>query len=90
MLDWENNLARIKTSILQAKAAGASLRTGPELEICGYGLLDHYLEEETYTNSMEMLLKLLRDHQLHGIVIDVGLPIMHRYTLSISLFSVCT
>ncbi|KAI5926263.1 glutamine-dependent NAD(+) synthetase with GAT domain-containing protein [Camillea tinctor] len=69
-LDWENNLARIKTSIHQAKAAGASLRTGPELEICGYGLLDHYLEDETYTNSLDMLFKIVTDTSLHGIIID--------------------
>lgn len=36
-LDWEGNLGRIKKSILQAKDAGATLRTGPELEITGYG-----------------------------------------------------
>jgi NAD+ synthase (glutamine-hydrolysing) len=36
-LDWEGNLERIRTSILKAKEAGATLRTGPELEISGYG-----------------------------------------------------
>jgi NAD+ synthase (glutamine-hydrolysing) len=36
-LDWEGNLGRIRASILKAKEAGATLRTGPELEICGYG-----------------------------------------------------
>lgn len=36
-LDWEGNLARIRTSILKAKEAGATLRIGPELEISGYG-----------------------------------------------------
>lgn len=32
-LDWEGNLARIKTSILEAKTYGASLRVGSELEV---------------------------------------------------------
>lgn len=36
-LDWTGNLGRIKTSILKAKEAGATLRTGPELEVTGYG-----------------------------------------------------
>ncbi len=36
-LDFENNLRRIKQSIHEAKAAGATLRVGPELEITGYG-----------------------------------------------------
>lgn len=32
-LDWEGNLARIKASIYIAKAKGASLRVGSELEV---------------------------------------------------------
>lgn len=34
-LDWEGNAERIIESIRQAKAAGAKLRVGPELEITG-------------------------------------------------------
>jgi len=34
-LDWEGNAERIIESIRQAKAAGATLRVGPELEISG-------------------------------------------------------
>ncbi|KAL6871195.1 NAD+ synthase [Trichoderma novae-zelandiae] len=77
-LDWEGNLARIRTSILKAKEAGATLRTGPELEISGYGCLDHFLESDVYDHAMDMLSKILADTSLHGILIDVGLPIMHR------------
>jgi NAD+ synthase (glutamine-hydrolysing) len=43
-LDFEGNFNRILTSIKIAKAKGARLRTGPELEICGYSCLDHFLE----------------------------------------------
>lgn len=43
-LDFEGNAERILQSIREAKAAGASLRIGPELEITGYGCLDHFLE----------------------------------------------
>ncbi|KHO02056.1 Nitrilase/cyanide hydratase and apolipoprotein N-acyltransferase [Metarhizium album ARSEF 1941] len=39
-LDFEGNTARIIESIRQAKAAGARLRVGPELEITGYGCND--------------------------------------------------
>ncbi|KAK0635382.1 carbon-nitrogen hydrolase [Bombardia bombarda] len=78
VLDWEGNLGRIIESIHQAKAAGARLRVGPELEICGYSCLDHFHELDVYTHSLEMLLQLLQDETTHGIVIDVGLPIMHR------------
>jgi NAD+ synthase (glutamine-hydrolysing) len=36
-LDYEGNTKRIIESIHLAKKAGARLRVGPELEICGYG-----------------------------------------------------
>ncbi|KAK6704934.1 glutamine-dependent NAD(+) synthetase [Fusarium graminearum] len=78
VLDWEGNLGRIRKSIILAKEAGATLRTGPELEITGYGCLDHFLEADVYDHSLESLLAILTDTELHGILIDVGLPLMHR------------
>ncbi|RDW87313.1 glutamine-dependent NAD(+) synthetase-like protein [Coleophoma crateriformis] len=44
-LDFTGNKERIIESIKLAKEAGASLRIGPELEVTGYGLLDHYNKE---------------------------------------------
>lgn len=40
--------------------------------------LDHFLETDTYDHSIDMLFSILSDDSLHGILIDVGLPIMHR------------
>ena len=42
-LDFTGNAARILQSIKEAKEAGASMRIGPELEVTGYGCLDHFL-----------------------------------------------
>ncbi|KAK4142176.1 uncharacterized protein C8A04DRAFT_13482 [Dichotomopilus funicola] len=78
VLDWEGNLGRIIESIHQAKAAGARLRVGPELEICGYSSLDHFHELDVYTHSLEMLCRLLQDKSTYGILLDVGVPILHR------------
>ena len=36
-LDFDGNVERIKKSVDEARAAGARLRLGPELEIPGYG-----------------------------------------------------
>ena len=36
-LDFDGNLARVRRSIDLARAAGARFRTGPELELTGYG-----------------------------------------------------
>ncbi|OAA66733.1 glutamine-dependent NAD(+) synthetase synthase [Niveomyces insectorum RCEF 264] len=77
-LDYEGNLRRIKQSIHEAKKAGAALRVGPELEITGYGLLDHFLENEVYDNAWDSLYSILTDESLHGILLDVGLPLLHR------------
>jgi NAD+ synthase (glutamine-hydrolysing) len=42
VMDWEGNRKRIVESIHIAKERGARFRTGPELEITSYGLLDHW------------------------------------------------
>ncbi|KAJ0330220.1 hypothetical protein COL5a_003278 [Colletotrichum fioriniae] len=77
-LDWEGNAARIIESIQKAKAAGARLRVGPELEICGYGCLDHLLEQDLYLHCFEMLRRILLDETCHGILLDIGMPVQHR------------
>jgi NAD+ synthase (glutamine-hydrolysing) len=80
-LDFAGNKERILESILQAKERGASLRVGPELEIPGYGCFDHFLEGDTVLHSWEVLCDLLLDERTHGLLIDVGMPILHRSTL---------
>lgn len=76
--DWEGNCTRIIKSIQAAKRAGARLRVGPELEICGYSLLDTFKEEDTLVQSWEMLERILQDQTCYDIIIDVGLPVNHR------------
>lgn len=51
---------------------------GPELEVCGYGCLDHFLEQDTFLHSLEMLRQILLDESCHGILLDIGMPIQHR------------
>lgn len=77
-LDFEGNLARILNSIQQAKDAGATYRTGPELEICGYSCEDHFLESDTLLHSWEVLLELLISPVCKDIIVDVGMPVMHK------------
>jgi NAD+ synthase (glutamine-hydrolysing) len=50
-LDFTGNRDRILESIKLAKDKGARLRTGPELEVPGYGCLDHHLEGDTFLHS---------------------------------------
>ncbi|KAJ5270277.1 hypothetical protein N7505_006035 [Penicillium chrysogenum] len=77
-LDFEGNAERIIESIRQAKAAGATLRVGPELEITGYGVLDGFLEGDTFLHSWEMLARIIDHPDCQDIVVDVGLPVRHR------------
>lgn len=72
-LDFDGNYERIRRSILEAKAKGASYRLGPELEISGYGCNDHFYENDTFDHSWELLSMLLKDEELHGILCDIGM-----------------
>lgn len=45
---------------------------------CTLGCLDHFLETEVYEHSWDSLYSILTDESLHGIIIDVGLPLLHR------------
>ncbi|KAH8103877.1 glutamine-dependent NAD(+) synthetase with GAT domain-containing protein [Cristinia sonorae] len=77
-LDFEGNLERILASIRIAKERGATLRVGPELEITGYGCLDHFLEGDTCLHSWEVLATILKAEEAQGIVCDIGMPVMHK------------
>lgn len=50
-MDFDCNLKHIKESIAEAKAGGAKIRLGPELEITGYGCEDHFLELDTVSHA---------------------------------------
>lgn len=71
-LDFEGNKRRILESIRLAKEQGARLRTGPELEVPGYGCLDHFLEGDTFLHSWEVLADILADPVCEGMLIDIG------------------
>ncbi|KAI5838087.1 hypothetical protein DFP73DRAFT_565719 [Morchella snyderi] len=77
-LDFEGNAERIIESIRLSKKAGASLRVGPELEVTGYGCLDHFLEGDTYLHSWEMLVKIISHADCQDILLDIGMPVGHK------------
>lgn len=77
-LDFTGNTARIIESIEKAKAAGATLRVGPELEVPGYGCLDHHLEGDTFLHSWECLAEIIDRPSCQDIVLDIGMPVRHK------------
>lgn len=77
-LDFEGNRDRILESIRIAKEQGARLRVGPELEISGYGCLDHFLENDVCLHSWEMYAQILKNPDTHGLILDIGMPLLHK------------
>ncbi|KAH8816657.1 hypothetical protein F5884DRAFT_896414 [Xylogone sp. PMI_703] len=77
-LDFKGNRDRILESIRIAKAQGATLRTGPELEIPGYGCLDHHLENDTFVHGFEVLAEIISDPVCKDMLIDLGMGVRHR------------
>jgi len=78
VLDYDGNRDRIIEAIKAAKAANASLLLTPELCIPGYGLLDHWLENDVYSNSWDILAEIISHPECQDIILDLGLPIQHR------------
>ncbi|XP_066582206.1 glutamine-dependent NAD(+) synthetase [Prorops nasuta] len=77
-MDFSGNYSRIIQSIQEAKDAGATYRSGPELEITGYSCEDHFYESDTLLHSWEVLAQLLKNPACEEILIDVGMPVMHK------------
>mmetsp|Transcript_33539 Transcript_33539/g.79072 ORF Transcript_33539/g.79072 Transcript_33539/m.79072 type:complete len:800 (-) Transcript_33539:149-2548(-) len=76
-LDFDGNLERIVESCQQAKASGAKYRLGPELEICGYGCEDHFLEADTIDHSWQSLIQLLTQTDVTlDMICDFGMPLL--------------
>jgi NAD+ synthase (glutamine-hydrolysing) len=77
-MDFDLNLAHTEESIRQAKAQGARFRSGPELELAGYGCEDHFLENDTIAHCWESMQRLLDSDLTDGILCDIGMPVLHR------------
>ncbi|TVY45012.1 putative glutamine-dependent NAD(+) synthetase [Lachnellula occidentalis] len=77
-MDFIGNQKNIIESIRQAKEKGASMRVGPELEITGYGCLDHFLESDTLLHTWESLAEIIVHPDCQDILLDIGLPVRHR------------
>ncbi len=78
-LDFTGNTSRILQSCQEARDQGASYRLGPELEICGYGCEDHFLESDTFYHCWQSLIQLLEAGATDGgLICDFGMPILYR------------
>lgn len=77
-MDFDTNLRNVKESIARAKAAGAAVRVGPELELTGYGCEDHFLEQDTAAHAWECLKDILSGGYTDGILCSIGMPVIFK------------
>lgn len=77
-LDFVGNKERILEAVKKAKSDGSSLIITPELSIPGYSCLDAFLEKDTTLHSWEVLKDLAEHDDCQGILLEVGMPVMHR------------
>ena len=77
-LDFGLNLRNIQHSITLARQQHSRFRTGPELELSGYGCEDHYYEADTLLHCWQALLQLLTGDWTDDMLVDVGMPLLHK------------
>ncbi|KAF8821628.1 putative glutamine-dependent naD(+) synthetase protein [Cardiosporidium cionae] len=77
-LDFDGNFRRVAESIRLSKLQGAKLRVGTELELCGYGCEDHFLETDTFDHCWEVIFQLLSSDLTDDILCDIGMPVIHK------------
>ena len=80
-LDFTGNKFRIIEAVRRAKKDHSSLLVTPELSISGYSCLDAFLEQDTTTHSFEVLQELMQHEDCQDIILDIGMPVMHRSCL---------
>ncbi|KXL42023.1 hypothetical protein M433DRAFT_1234 [Acidomyces richmondensis BFW] len=78
VLDWDGNRDRVIQAIKTARAAHAAIILTPELCIPGYGLLDHWLENDVYVHSWDVVAEIISHLDCQEIIIDLGVPVQHR------------
>lgn len=77
-MDFAGNLRRIRKSLLEAKEGKARYRLGSELELCGYGCEDHFLEQDTETHAWEVLAQIIVEGLTDDMLCDFGILATHR------------
>ena len=77
-LDFDGNCHRILKSINIAKQNGASVRVGPELEICGYSCEDAFFEADTCYHSWQTVASIIQS-DFKDIIIDIGIYLFSSF-----------
>lgn len=78
--DFDGNKRRIIESIRRAREEKCRYRACQELEIPGYGCMDHFTELDTFRHSWDVLGDILEEPGLcaDDMIIETSMPIIHR------------
>ena len=77
-LSFSTNYANLLAACNLAKSQSSNYLLTPELSIPGYGCEDHFHESDTELHSWEVLSRLINEGATKGIIVDVGMPVVHR------------
>lgn len=77
--DWDGNMTNILNAIQEAKDTKVSVLCLPEMCITGYGLEDDFFCQDVVRRAYEYLEVIVK--HCTGIVVTVGLPVIHRNAL---------
>lgn len=73
-LAFEWNLKNIIWSIEKSASNECLVRTGPELELTGYGCKDHFFEDDLYLISWKYILIIMKfSINFPNMLIDIGM-----------------
>ena len=75
-LDWDGNKAKILAAIADARTQGVSLLCLPELCISGYGCEDAFHSPGLARMAWRVLHEIVP--QTRGIIVSLGLPLLHQ------------
>ncbi len=78
-LDWDTNLQNIIDAIQEAREANVQMLCLPELSITGYGCEDAFFSNGVTTMAEKLLGEVLPHTE--GIVVSIGLPVLHSGAL---------
>ena len=78
-MSWRGNLANILAAIDEARDAGVQILCLPEMCVTGYGCEDAYHSLDLQETALELLGDIVA--QTRGMVVSVGLPILHQNAL---------
>lgn len=77
-MDWEGNLARLKTAITEAWEGGAQFIVTPEMSVTGYGCEDFHNSPDLQATAWEQVLELCQERACDYAVVLVGFPLRYR------------